>query len=632
MHLFGRKTSLAVVLMLYAIISAHCQTVSTTKNGLWTDPTLWDGGNVPSLDNATEIIVDHDVEISAGSNINMRNVIVRGRLTIFGGATVTVVSDALVEKRDLQVFGTLVLHDGGVLHGTSNSNVSFESGARYVHLQGPLGFIPYAAWDINSTFEIAGFKSQGYINIAHSDSWKQNFGHVLYNCREQTTAFVDLNGYLRNIAGNFTVQSTNNQALRLSTTQNAVISIGGNFTVDGPSKIWMSTAAANTIITVQQDFRYRSTSAGISYLTTRGAVTMNINGHMEINSPGRIHMATTAADSTGARQSAITLRKDLTIATGTLIAPPSPGRGTINFSGTGLQTVNTSTAGDSFQGNLNFVIDGGAVVDVRNSALSNTSGTLVVKGKLCVGSADPAGAIQLGNKGNIRVQGARIFESGSSIEYNGVADQRIGNGHPVSTNVNLICNNPFGIVALNAVTANHINLLGRFNLGAFPVTATGNISIAPGVEFYNDLVNLTGSQEQQISAAGTTIKKMIINKTGNGVTLTTPLKIEEKIAIESANTILHSNGNLILLSASDASSGTASVGPLPAGSFIDGDVTVNRHMAGEGRIYRYISSPVQNATIASLKDDFPAPWPLAPYTDKLLTTTSGLNMKMVNRF
>src|SRR5690606_18698576 len=115
-------------------------------------------------------------------------------------------------------------------------------GSKYVHKQGPLGFIPYATWHEQSTFEIAGFRSQGYINIAHSDSWKQQFGHVIYNCPEQSTAFVDLNGYLRNISGDFIVMSTNGQALRLSTTQGPVINIGGHFIVEGASRIWLSTS------------------------------------------------------------------------------------------------------------------------------------------------------------------------------------------------------------------------------------------------------------------------------------------------------------------------------------------------------------------------------------------------------
>jgi len=189
-----RKFCLLVVLTLCTIGNNYCQIVTSIKNGIWTDPTVWDGNQVPTPANATQTIVNHDVEIPAASALSIQNIILNGRVTIGGGAVVSLVPDGLTDKRDLQVFGTLILQDGATLNGTSTSNVSFESGARYVHMQGPLGFIPYATWNANSTFEIAGFKTQGYINIAHSDSWKQNFGHVIYNCTQQTTAFVDLSG------------------------------------------------------------------------------------------------------------------------------------------------------------------------------------------------------------------------------------------------------------------------------------------------------------------------------------------------------------------------------------------------------------------------------------------------------
>ena len=217
-----RKINFLVGLTLCVIVNGFAQTVTSTKNGIWTDPSLWDGGQVPTLANATEIVINHDVAVPDGSIISIRNVVLNGMLTLGPGTVVDLIPDGLIEKWDFQIFGRLTMQDGAVLNGTSIANTSFESGARYIHLQGPLGFIPYATWNSNSTFEIAGFRTQGYINIAHSDSWKQNFGHVIYNCTQQTTAFVDLNGYLRNIAGDFVIQSTNNQALRLSTTQNPV--------------------------------------------------------------------------------------------------------------------------------------------------------------------------------------------------------------------------------------------------------------------------------------------------------------------------------------------------------------------------------------------------------------------------
>ncbi len=606
MNLVIRKVFFPVGLTLCVISNLHSQVVTSTGNGLWTNPATWSGGVVPTSANATEIIINHDVSIPELSVLSIRNVVVNGILTIESHANVTLEPDALTQKYDLQVLGTLVLLDSVTLSGTSVTNTSFESGSRYIHRQGPLGFIPYATWDKNSTFEIAGFKANGYINIAHSDSWKQVFGNVEYNCPQQTTPFVDLNGYLRDIAGSFTIINTNDKPLRLSTTQNAVISIGEDLIVEGPSEVWFSMNATNAVVNIRNNFLYRSTSTGISYLSTKGNIAINVQGDMELSSPGRIHMASINPDSIGPRQVNLQLSKDLLITSGLLVAPPASGKGTIVFRGTEIQHVWASPVGNTFQGNLEFIVENGSTVSLGNSALSNQSGSLLVKGTLQVGSSHPAGAIQSGNAGNIHIRGQRIFEDGSTIEYNGSAAQWIGNGHPVTPGVNLVCSNPGGVSLLNDIVVGDFRLSGNFYPQAFPITIEGDITIAQDVDFSPHHITLTGSNNQVINAPGINVRNLIVGKTANSsVVLQNPLTVTELLSIESPNTTIQSDGHLTLPSISDEGTGTATVGPLAAGSSIVGDVTVQRHMSGEGRIYRYISSPVQNSSVASLMDDFP---------------------------
>ncbi len=66
-----------------------------------------------------------------------------------------------------------------------------------------------------------------------------------------------------------------------------------------------------------------------------------------------------------------------------------------------------------------------------------------------------------------------------------------------------------------------------------------------------------------------------------------------------------SEGNLTLRSVSDATNGTARIGPLLNGASITGKIKVQRYMSGEGRIYRYISSPVAGVSAADLQEFFP---------------------------
>ena len=126
--------------------------------------------------------------------------------------------------------------------------------------------------------------------------------------------------------------------------------------------------------------------------------------------------------------------------------------------------------------------------------------------------------------------------------------------------------------------------------------------------------------EQSIGFENLVVNNIAVNKSGGSVSLAKPLILRGILQLESSNTTFRSNGYLTLLSTSDDGSGTARVGPLPEGSAIVGDVTVQRYMNAEGRIFRYISSPVNKASVASLMDDFAV---TGKFADP--TTGSGVN-------
>ncbi len=64
-----------------------------------------------------------------------------------------------------------------------------------------------------------------------------------------------------------------------------------------------------------------------------------------------------------------------------------------------------------------------------------------------------------------------------------------------------------------------------------------------------------------------------------------------------------------LLSTGDSPTQDAAIAALPSGAQVSGNVTVQRFMTKEGpnngRIYRYISSPIQNATVSDLQQEIP---------------------------
>lgn len=141
-------------------------------------------------------------------------------------------------------------------------------------------------------------------------------------------------------------------------------------------------------------------------------------------------------------------------------------------------------------------------------------------------------------------------------------------------------------------------------------TITGNINFEPGSDIRtNDVTAVfSGGEPQVVSAGGATFANINIGKSGGqGITLTSQLNLAGALQFvnPSSGVNLQSNGNLVLVSTSDgAGAETGRIQRMVNGNQVSGDVTVQRFMSGEGRIYRYLSSPISNGTVADFKDDF----------------------------
>ena len=615
-----RKVFFLAGLTLCVILQSFCQTVTSARNGSWNDPSTWDSNTVPDLSNASLVSILHDVHLGAGES-HSYSLDIGGTLRIDDGAMLYVhsidgVNGDVHVSGSLLVNGTLASGDG-VRYQTTARNTFFGSAGVFRMKGGPRSYIPIALWDEHSTLIVEGFGSSGYVALAYSDGWRQSFGNVTFDCPSQST-FVDLNGHLRDIRGNFIVRNTNSNALRLSATQRSFISIGKDFRIEGPSEVWFNTTGDSTRVFVGGNFDYRSTSVGPTYLATRGRTYLRVGGQMLWSSPGALRFCSGSADSTGVRRATLELHGGLAISSGTMICP-SPGRGSIVFAGAEDQTV--SIPQNAMSGNFNYVVERESVVDVGLSR-TNGSGNFYVKGHLKLGSPSIDGALHP-ISGNINTS-QRFFYPGSTIEYNGVDTQTIGAHHPSDGGVNVECRNPAGVIMQTPMTVKDFTASHAVHMNGNAISIHGDVTFAEGTLRTPGRFSFAGASMQVASFNGNEIPVLELTKNaGTHVRLSSTLGVSERVSILSENTTLQSDGHLVCLSRNDNTDGTAAVSPIPAGSSIEGNVIVQRHMQGEGRIYRYMASPVENETVAGLKDDFPVTGIFAdPSTGAGLNTTA----------
>jgi hypothetical protein len=160
---------------------------------------------------------------------------------------------------------------------------------------------------------------------------------------------------------------------------------------------------------------------------------------------------------------------------------------------------------------------------------------------------------------------------------------------------------------------NSIRILsGSYVRFARNISVSGEIDFESGsvVDASSITLTLNGSTPQTINTHGLVVGNMTVSKSNQSfVELQSEMLLRGILRFNSPsnNVDFRSNGFLTLLSATDTATtsfGNSMIYRLQNGNAVSGDVTVQRFMSGEGRIYRYLSSPVSNGTVAGWKDDF----------------------------
>jgi len=560
--------SLLFASCLFLGFSTQAQVLSNgTGGGNWSDPGTWIGGIVPDFNSgAITIQAGDQVNVDADFTIDQTTVQATATLVIDPTFTLTIADGAGIDftmNGTFSIEGALVLNNTATHSGMNASNTTFVAGSEYRHLYtAAQGIIPLATWDVASTIRIAGYTNGKTLTIG--SNFNQNFGDFIWDCPSQS-GIISLAGLLTSTQ-NLTIQNTGSSTLRLSTNESPTISVAGNLSIEGASRVEFSTTGANTEVTILGDFIVNTTVGTSRFKTTGALCTVNVGGNFTMNASGAI-----LSLSTGGGDAIMNLTGDFDLIAGTF-TESGTGQGIVNFEGSGIHTF-TNTG--SITGGMIYTIPASETVTaIGESIIQGGSGSsITVDGTLVVESENSSGAIITGigaGGGNLRVT-TRNFNTGSTLIYRGTGAQFLGNGQPVDTGVTTIINNASG-VSLN-------------NLSSATVTIDGDVTVLNGdltAELdnlvLNGLTTLTGGNLNLITTTATRAltSNGIINLNGGDLTVTSgtanaTLTVNGDITGSGAFSFSGANNNLILGGTGDLSIDFPLIAPTSLES-----ITVNR--------------------------------------------------------
>ncbi|SKC82440.1 fibronectin type III domain-containing protein [Ohtaekwangia koreensis] len=303
-----------------------------------------------------------------------------------------------------------------------------------------------------------------------------------------------------------------------------------------------------------------TTIPSFGVLATTSTVNFNVDGAVPSGSYGNLNLNTPQSTKT-LPLSSIKVKGNLSVADQVAIQGSEPNLsvvsldGNLSFLGSGSSLTSNQLYSIIFKGGKAHTLTVNPDEDLSIYQL-----TLDYGDALSIDNGENPVNLYIGNANG----GGLVLETGSILQLD-------NNNLVMNGNVSINPDSETGSIAMNS--------------GDLTLTTTSTLSSnLLFSDTYNNINNLTLS-----STGAAEFNLLSLIKAYDLVTLTRG----------ELNTY---NGNMILVS---NASGSARIGPLLSGAKITGDITYQRFMPGEGRIYRYIASPIKGMKVADIQKYIP---------------------------
>ena len=431
------------------IQSGHTVTVNSSVNA---DELIVSSGGILNVTSSTltikngtgdDLTMKGSVQVSSTGTLQIDNsssariygllILSAGTITINSGGTINI--DTLGRFR----------RDGGSIP-TSSGYWIVNSGGTFQHnIDGST--IPLATWNTGSIIEVTGTIANLPANL------NQNFKDFTIDFPNMN-APLNLNGFLQNVAGNFTVKSTGSSYIMVDQQGNqSVLTIGGNYIMQGGTVFGCMNGGA--VINIAGNYIQTggvfafSMAGGTAYGNT--SMQMNVSGSVLV-SGGTMDMSQCDANNSSKGNGKLYVTGNLDISGTGLITETSLGsHGQVYFVGIQVQYFTSAVADTQ---NVDFIVNPGATLNMTNQIMTSSGNfTLMDNGALIIGSAN--GITNTSLSGNIQVTGIRSYSINADYTYNGLTTQNTGDGLP-STVHNLTINNNNNVTLTSNATVSNI--------------------------------------------------------------------------------------------------------------------------------------------------------------------------------